>query len=105
LTNNGDRDIFLAKFGLNNSVNVIRTSDDVLVYPNPATRTIYISILENKTELKYISIFNMIGQQLSNIDSQNQNTLKVDISNLVKGTYIVKIQTSNIFVIKKLIVN
>lgn len=64
-------------------------NDDLLqLYPNPTTAQININSAE---ELKNISVFNLMGQQVINAG----NTNVVDLSKLNNGTYVVRIEMLN----------
>lgn len=56
--------------------------------------------------VKKIDLFNIIGQFIVNWDVENeeQQKIQIPIQNLSSGTYIAKIQTSNGFISKKIIV-
>ena len=64
-------------------------SSSYLIYPNPTTKgnTIYIN---SKNSIKSISLYNSIGQKI--LETENIN---FDTSNLVSGTYIIKIKLIN----------
>ena len=64
-------------------------SSSYLIYPNPTTKgnTIYIN---SKNSIKSISLYNHIGQKI--LETENNN---FDTSNLVSGTYIIKIKLIN----------
>lgn len=67
------------------------------VYPNPTTDILNI---ECKEDIKTISIINTIGQVVYSNEIYNNST-KVNTSNFDKGIYLVKIQTENSSIIKK----
>lgn len=58
------------------------TMDASAVYPNPATNMIYI-----KGDIKEVAVYSLQGQRLL----LKQNTNRIDISNISKGLYIVRI--------------
>jgi len=70
-----------------------------VIYPNPASNTITISIDDNLF-LKKISIYNELGQLV--ITEFNSN---INIQNLSKGIYYCEIETNEGKAIKKLIIN
>ena len=72
------------------------------IYPNPATDKIYIVRTNNNTMA--VSLFDMIGKQVrEEIKSKTQST-KIDVSNLQKGVYILKITINNNSLNKKIII-
>ncbi|MCD9856316.1 T9SS type A sorting domain-containing protein [Epilithonimonas sp. JDS] len=76
-------------------------SKEMKVYPNPTTGVFKID-LDSNSEVK---IFDMTGKSIVSKNSQiDGNSQTFDISNLPKGTYILKIKTAdNNEVIKKII--
>jgi len=74
------------------------------LYPNPSNNNITIS--GNKTphgEYK-VSIFNLVGTLLIGESFCNQKEVHMDVRNLTKGVYLVKIQTSSGVEAKKLVI-
>lgn len=83
--------------------NFIAIEKSINIYPNPATDILNINLgninLEN--EVQGISVYDSKGGLVSNIRKFVSN---IDIKQLAKGTYFVKIQFSNSIVTKKMIV-
>lgn len=77
-------------------------SDNVNIsaYPNPVTSetNVTISGLE-QVGMVNVSIYNMLGQQIKEIVNspvvQGQNTIKLDLADLSRGVYIVKVDLHN----------
>ena len=67
------------------------TIDGLSLYPNPVKNTLFIKA--NNT-VDAIHIYNMLGQVVLT-KSSSFNNLKVDLSTLSSGNYIVKIQSNN----------
>lgn len=61
---------------------------DFLIYPNPATNTIY---LQSQNPITQITIKNILGEQIKAISG---NIKSVDISNLPNGIYFITANTS-----------
>jgi len=79
-------------------INKNAVNESVTIYPNPAARLIDIS-----SPLKsVIEITDMHGQLIKRIINSNANTT-IDISNLAKGIYLVKVTNGKGVTIKKLI--
>ena len=74
------------------------------IYPNPATNKISIATNTNLQGETTICIFNMNGALLQQEKFQSQNQIELDVSALVKGFYLVKIQTRKGIETKKLVV-
>lgn len=68
-----------------------------------------ITINNNKSDLvvKSVSLFNILGQSLNswNVEKNNQAKIQIPINNYSTGTYIVKVQTSNGDLSKKIIIH
>ncbi len=62
------------------------------IYPNPVTdNVVYISAESNITT---VNIYNMVGQNVKRINVENNN-LKINVSDLKHGMYILKVETIN----------
>lgn len=70
------------------------------IYPNPATNG-YLYIDSKLSGVKNISIFDVLGKQVLNT---NLNGLKLDISGLKSGIYILKMEQGKISSTKKLVI-
>lgn len=73
----------------------------ITMFPNPAIDFVTIATQE---EITNISIFNILGQEVLNIEG-NSNSMQIDISNLTAGNYLAKIQVGNAVKTLKLIKN
>lgn len=83
------------------STNVNSSTAQILeLYPNPASKDICIKLPSNETAL--LAIYNVCGSQVMNKTINANN--KIDISNLSKGLYIVKVQQNNAFYSQKMLV-
>jgi len=83
--------------------NILSIEKNITIYPNPATDILQINVgngfLEN--DVQTISIYDLKGGLVS---KTSKFTPSLNIKNLSKGTYFVKIQFSNSTVSKKLLV-
>lgn len=77
---------------------VNNTTDNFVVYPNPATD--YLVIENNKVDLKTIQLFDMLGREVQNFKPSDIKDNKIILSNLTSGNYILKINNTS----KKIIV-
>ena len=78
---------------------------NIAIYPNPAKETVYIKNKSN-TNIDKITIYNVLGKQvfqtiLKTINKQNV----IDVSNYVKGIYLIKLESEFGSTTKKLLVN
>jgi hypothetical protein len=86
LTNAGQYDIFLAKIGAVTGIHELKKSSDISVFPDPATDKITI-----ETPAKgRLSILNASGQELM-IRQISEGNSVIDISNLPRGVYFVRL--------------
>jgi hypothetical protein len=60
-------------------------------YPNPVKNTLNLSYNQ---EISNVEVFNLLGQKVSSIVI-NANAAQIDMSNLSKGAYIVKVSSNN----------
>lgn len=76
---------------------------NITLYPNPATDIINIQVKNGipTSDIQSIAIFGMKGELVSKINNYKPI---IDVKNLSKGTYFVKIQFPNYLVTKKVIV-
>lgn len=72
-------------------------SNVVNIYPNPTTSKVY---LQSSEEIKSVVIFDLSGKILLKTMNQVENSL--DVSQLQKGMYFLKISVGNRLIIKKL---
>jgi len=80
------------------SINIANKTFDIAFYPNPATDKLYIK--NSKSSNAQIIIFNLQGKQVLN---RKIGSNPIDISNLSKGVYLVKIIDSGNIIMEKLI--
>lgn len=74
------------------------TAEKIKLYPNPSKEYFSISNLQNP--VKTVQLFNLQGKLLKTYTNQES----YNISGLVKGIYMVKVETKNSVAIKKLLV-
>lgn len=72
------------------------------IFPSPAESFIYINN-NSDSEIDKISILNIHGIEQTSIQNPNNLNLKIDISKLAKGIYVVKIETRNKTIFKKIL--
>jgi hypothetical protein len=88
-----------AQFTSNTAAVSNETISDLEIYPNPVTNIINIKAQNN---IDKISVFNQIGR-LIKVLSPNNKTIQADLSNLTSGIYILKINSDNKIITKKII--
>lgn len=70
----------------------LNNQNDLHVYPNPVINKVTI---ENNTEIKAISLFNILGSKVMEVNPSNNSKIELDLNSLEKGIYMMKIQYSN----------
>ena len=73
-------------------------SGDILgIYPNPAGERIYLSIPSQVNQVKRAGIYNITGTQVRTIEhlveTGKDQVLEINVSDLMKGIYFVRIET------------
>ena len=76
------------------------SASNVKVYPNPATDKL--TIETNNVNLSSIEIYNLLGKKVLEQNKLSNNT--INISNLSNGVYMLKLNSDNMSITKKLIV-
>ncbi|MFZ1497348.1 MAG: PKD domain-containing protein, partial [Saprospiraceae bacterium] len=67
---------------------------DIRIYPNPFLQQVFVEPLATNMEVKYIQIFNILGQPVSCKFSNNRAHLIVDTENIPTGVYQLLLDTS-----------
>lgn len=80
----------------------IIAENKISISPNPATQFVRI---DSKEPTQKISFINIAGQIVKEVDVNDKLSNKISISDLPKGTYIVRVQTNRNLYTEKLLVN
>jgi uncharacterized repeat protein (TIGR01451 family) len=81
------------------------TTDNLIVYPNPATNQVSISVQNSADAIAEIRLTDMLGKVVFQQKGTHTQTT-IDLSGLSKGVYMLEVQTENKFsVVKKLVKN
>ncbi|MGB0430491.1 MAG: T9SS type A sorting domain-containing protein [Bacteroidia bacterium] len=97
---NSDEPNSLGQYPFSN--NIAETQKEFNIYPNPANNELIVSGLVE--EINFVELFNVSGKKESIQIIKFDNGVKLDLSNLVEGFYIVKLTTTNGSIIEKAIV-
>ncbi len=84
---------FVATKGTNNVVNVSRSEDDVVLFPNPARNNLNIVINNNSMGVKSVAVYNLIGKAVSHYRI-NGNNAKLELTEIPSGIYFVRLMNS-----------
>lgn len=90
-------------------INALDTADfsdsNLVLYPNPANNIVEISLVNTAESISKIVLFDMLGKAIKSVPVQSNENIRLDVSNLTKGVYLVEINTeNNLKTIKKLVV-
>jgi len=85
-------------------VEEISINEDIIIYPNPASENIFISLNNNVTESPVlITIINSQGQIISSFNLNNMKTFSIKTSSLQDGLYFLQVSFGDQFLKKKFI--
>lgn len=76
----------------------------ILLFPNPAVSELNIQLTNNEI-IQAIEVFDLNGKTIFTQSNFMGNTAKIDVRDLISGTYLVKVSTQNLFTIKKFVKN
>jgi plastocyanin len=103
-----------ANFGMIGTITVLNTTgvaentlkDGISVFPNPSNGNFQLKINNPKTAKEYeLGIYNVLGAKVySKVQLQQQNSINVDIADLPKGTYFVKLLSGKETFYRKIVV-
>jgi len=78
--------------GIISNVQNITLAGSMSIYPNPADQSLFIDHTRIKEEMGSMTITNLMGVQMMEIDIKNKTNTNIDISSLTPGTYILQIK-------------
>jgi hypothetical protein len=84
------------------NINEELLANQIIVYPNPAINLLYVNN-QSSLEKIHVSILNIQGQVVLNKSAIGLGSAPLNIANLSKGTYLVKIENGNHVIFKKFI--
>jgi uncharacterized repeat protein (TIGR01451 family) len=80
-------------------------TSEFLLYPNPASQMVQITLPNTGDSLESITLYDVLGKVVRQVGSISANQSTIDVSQMEKGVYFVEILTeNNIKQIKKLVV-
>lgn len=81
-------------FSFNNSVGINENDDakTITLYPNPFTNQLTIN---SNSVLKNITVYDLSGKTILTRTNINVSNTSLDLSNLVQGSYLIKVEESN----------
>ena len=78
--------------GIISNVQNINLAGSMSIYPNPTDQSLFIDRTRIKEEMGSMTITNLMGVQMMEIDIKNKTNTNIDISSLTPGTYILQIK-------------
>ena len=91
--------VFVDELDFINELNIT----DINIHPNPSTGLIYISIA-NYSKLVDLSVYNLLGELITEKLGVNNENLSLDLSNNESGVYFVKIATDDDAFVKRVVI-
>lgn len=80
-------------------------SNNFVVFPNPATNSVTVSLQNSNENLKSTVIYDVLGKAVKIVSNISSNENIIDINDISKGVYLLEITTENNFKeIKKLVI-
>jgi hypothetical protein len=95
---------FNTKF-LNALSNTTFAVGNLVLYPNPATNNVQISLVNSTEKIETVLLYDMLGKEVKKVEITSNETINLNVSDLSKGVYLVEINTeNNLKTIKKLVI-
>jgi hypothetical protein len=78
----------------------------VMIYPNPASEKVFITLNDDAAENASVKIFNMLGQEVYKSKFPDENSaLEISLTSFLKGSYFIEVKNRKEIFNGKLIVN
>jgi hypothetical protein len=99
--NHGDYDFWIVKLSSETGIQECKDGNDLefTITPNPALDFIIINNIQYS--LENIQIYNLLGNIVKTIESQNTESQQIDVSDLFPGVYFVKINNQTKMFVKE----
>ncbi|MCG9792834.1 carbohydrate-binding protein [Flavobacterium algicola] len=77
------------------------------IYPNPATNKLIISLLKSKLQstVTEVQLYTLKGEKVREISTKNEHDITLDLSNLQRGIYLLKVTNGSEVITKKVVKN
>ncbi|MDA3854313.1 MAG: autotransporter-associated beta strand repeat-containing protein [Bacteroidales bacterium] len=72
------------------------------IYPNPAEDVLYIDQMHNNNIINSVKIYGMEGTLIKTYYTTSDDTIKLDVSNIPAGIYLIQISTDNMSIARKI---
>ncbi len=71
--------------------------DEITFFPNPADDSVTVDFGKNRTEIDRVSIFNIQGQKILEVPSNNQQNISISTKSLAGGMYLLEFSSNQGF--------
>ncbi|MFO8128498.1 MAG: T9SS type A sorting domain-containing protein, partial [Bacteroidales bacterium] len=82
-------------------INELLGEDNIAIYPNPATDVLNVVASDDIT---FVTVMNNVGQVVYNSKVVEENTLEITTTGFEAGVYMIKVETADDVMIKKVII-
>jgi hypothetical protein len=86
--------IYIKKAG-SSGISAETESNEICVYPNPASDACLVVLKNKKIRIKTAKVFDTEGRSVRNYSDVNSSELRVERAELSKGNYIIRVNTSD----------
>ena len=86
------------------NINNNNFENNISIYPNPTSNIVNIAFSKKYKNIN-ITLYNSIGEVLINKQYYNTNLEQINLSNLSKGIYFIRIENNTINIFEKIILN
>jgi endonuclease I len=76
-------------------------AENLIVYPNPTSDKVFVE-LNTDLIIKSITVYNLIGEKITEVKDINANKYTLDLGRFLKGYYVVQINGSNFSTARKI---
>lgn len=88
---------------ISNDFQSILEESDIIIYPNPTNGKFSIDFLNHPYLNAEIFLFDLRGQKIQNLNSNNREKIDIDLTDLPKGNYIVVIKDFDNLIRRKIV--
>ncbi len=84
-------------------INEIKATEDISIYPNPATNLLTISLPDKNIKSCTINLYDMLGEKMLGELRVENGALRIDVSTLLQGIYFLEVVMDNEKVVRKVV--
>ncbi len=89
--------------GLSNTRNELPQGSDLMLFPNPTTDILTMSLVSDELAIEGVAIFNAMGQMILSEQNINTQEIKIETSNLSTGIYFAQIHAADYMITKRFV--